>query len=117
MIDSIKIKSKLELLENFIVEMNSDNLESIKTICIKQISELISDLSGTQKNSKLKPQTLEDLIDILEYFEIKFENYKQHICFIYNGHKITYYKKSRWFSGKGIKDDRGAENLIAQLKK
>lgn len=39
------------------------------------------------------------------------------IRFIFNGHEITMYPYTGWHTGKGIKDGRGIENLIKQIKK
>ena len=37
------------------------------------------------------------------------------IQFEHNSNKITLYFYSGWFTGKGIKDGRGIENLLKQL--
>lgn len=38
------------------------------------------------------------------------------ISFMYNGNKITLFPYSGWFTGIGIKDGRGIQNLLKQLK-
>lgn len=37
------------------------------------------------------------------------------VKFIYRGNEITFFPYKGWFSGKGINDGRGIENLIKQL--
>ena len=37
------------------------------------------------------------------------------VKFLYKGNTITVFPYSGWFSGKGIKDGRGFENLLKQL--
>ena len=41
---------------------------------------------------------------------------EKRIKFIHNGNTITFWPYSGWASGKGIKDGRGLENLLKQLK-
>ena len=71
------------------------------------------------KNLKILPQSFSQLKEVVvDYFE--FEVVKEdntEFVFMYNGKRITYYKKRNWFSGKGVTDGRGAENLIKQLKR
>lgn len=38
------------------------------------------------------------------------------ITFDWNGNKITFFPYSGWHTGKGIKDGRGINNLLNQLK-
>ena len=47
-------------------------------------------------------------------FVINFED-DTTIKFQYRGNIITFYPYSGWFSGKGIRDGRGLQNLISQI--
>lgn len=38
------------------------------------------------------------------------------IVFIFKGHKVQFFPYSGWRSGKTIKDGRGLQNLLKQLK-
>ena len=38
------------------------------------------------------------------------------LIFQHKGHTIRFYPYTGWFTGKGIKDGRGLENLLKQLK-
>ena len=38
------------------------------------------------------------------------------ITFEYKGHKVTLFPYSGWHTGKSIKDGRGIDNLLKQLK-
>jgi hypothetical protein len=38
------------------------------------------------------------------------------ICFTYDGHQVKFFPYSGWHTGKSIKDGRGIEKLLAQLK-
>lgn len=37
------------------------------------------------------------------------------IKFNYKGYTVTYWRKKEWFSGKGVEDGRGFENLVSQI--
>ena len=119
------INSKLDFLEDLIVEMNPENLEQLKTICFVKLSEINSIVNHRETSpmitlsGKLNPQSFSQLKEVVvDYFEfevVKEDNIE--FVFMYNGKRITYYKKRNWFSGKGVTDGRGAENLIKQLKR
>jgi hypothetical protein len=47
--------------------------------------------------------------DILNENETDFQ-------FLFNGNLITYFPYSGWHSGKGIKDGRGLEKLLKQIR-
>ena len=74
------INSKLDFLEELIVEMNPENLEQLKTICFSKISELQNQLVFTDKNLgqpldknlKLLPQSFSELKEVVvDYFEFE----------------------------------------------
>lgn len=63
------------------------------------------------------PKTREDAEHII--IEMGFDvckNTKSVLTFLYDGREITYFHKSEWFSGKGVTDGRGWDNLISQIK-
>lgn len=51
------INSKLDFLENLIVEMNPENLEELKNLCFEKISEIISDLIINERASEIYKTT------------------------------------------------------------
>jgi hypothetical protein len=69
-----------------------------------------------EDSEHLKPQTLEELKEVVEYLELDVvRETPASFVFIYDNHEVTYFRKSKWFSGKSVQDGRGAENLIKQL--
>lgn len=47
---------------------------------------------------------------------LEFECTDKTIKFNHKGHTVTLYAFSGWFTGKSIKDGRGIDNLLNQLK-
>ena len=69
-----------------------------------------------EKQNKLEPQRIEyaKLELSKKGIEILFED-NVSLKFMINKKLITLFPYSGWFSGKGIKDGRGIENLLKQL--
>lgn len=55
-------------------------------------------------------------IDALVYRGFKCQSDEVKIVFDYKESPVTFYPYSGWASGKTIKDGRGLENLLNQLK-
>ena len=53
----------------------------------------------------------------VENLGYKVNNQRTHFDFEYNGHKVIFWKKKQWFSGRSVKDGRGIHNLISQINK
>lgn len=70
------------------------------------------------KENRLQPERLNFAKNKLTKlgFEIHFES-KTELRFDYNGNEIKFFPYSGWHTGKGIKDGRGINNLLNQLKK
>lgn len=77
----------------------------------------MSNRLNKEREAKRQPITIGYAISRLK--SIGFEPYhitETSLCITYKGNKIVLYPYSGWFSGKGITDGRGIENLIKQLK-
>lgn len=70
----------------------------------------------TERQIKLEPHRMQIAIDKLQALGKYVENDDKAIWFIHNKEMVTYWPYSGWHSGKGIKDGRGLENLLKQLK-
>lgn len=70
-----------------------------------------------QRQELLEPKRLEKSIKEIEKTGLKISNHTNKIIwFLYKGHPVTYYVYSGWATGKSIKDGRGLNKLINQLK-
>lgn len=68
-----------------------------------------------------KERTQKERLEFAKYkleelgYDMFFEN-KTELRLEYNGCRIKYYPYSGWYAGKSIKDGRGLNNLLKQLK-
>lgn len=70
-----------------------------------------------QRQKELGPKRLEYAIaKIQEIGGEHIEEGEKAIKFIFKGNVITLYPYSGWFTGKSIRDGRGIEYMIQQLK-
>lgn len=72
----------------------------------------------TERQKELEPQRMEYAIEILSklgYTLWHKDNTK--IKFDLKGETVTFFPYSGWHTGKSIKDGRGFQNLLNQLKK
>lgn len=69
-----------------------------------------------EREAKLQPVRIDFAIQMLEELGKYVEKTETTIYFIHNKEMITFWPYSGWFSGKGIKDGRGLQNLLKQLK-
>jgi hypothetical protein len=70
-----------------------------------------------EKQKKLEPKRLEYAVDQITKagYNIHYKDNTK-LMFEYKEHTITFYPYSGWHSGKSIKDGRGIENLLKQIK-
>lgn len=70
-----------------------------------------------ERQKELEPKRLEFAKNVITNlgFEIIFENENQ-LQFMFKNEKVTLFPFSGWHTGKSIKDGRGIENLIKQIK-
>ncbi len=72
---------------------------------------------NTERQEKLEPQRREHAIKELTNlgFVILFQN-KVALEFKFKGHIVKYFPYSGWATGKSIKDGRGLNNLLLQVR-
>lgn len=69
-----------------------------------------------ERQAKLEPIRMEGCIAKLTELGKYVENDDKSLWFVHNKEMVTYWPYSGWASGKSIKDGRGFENLLKQLK-
>ena len=69
-----------------------------------------------EREARLEPVRIRKAVDVLQKmgYETKVES--KSVTFIHNGNKLTYFPYSGWLSGKGVKDGRGLDNMLKQLR-
>lgn len=65
---------------------------------------------------KLEPLRMQTALEALAKLGFKPKHDDKKIEFDYNGNLVTFFPYSGWHTGKGIKDGRGLQNLLMQLK-
>lgn len=70
------------------------------------------------RQQELEPKRIDYAKEQLEKlgFKVKFQVETASISFEFKGSKIILYPYSGWHTGKTIKDGRGLENLLKQLR-
>lgn len=76
----------------------------------------MSNRLNQQREAKLQPERMQTAIDKLTEMGKYVEHDDKSLWFIHNKEMVTYWPYSGWASGKSIKDGRGLENLLKQLK-
>lgn len=72
---------------------------------------------NTERQEKLEPQRLEKAAEAITGLGYKLTvKTKSMIQFIYKNHPIMFFPYSGWHSGQTIRDGRGLQNLLKQLK-
>lgn len=72
---------------------------------------------NTERQNKLEPIILRTAINEIQKLGLTIINCTDKMIeFEYKGSNIKYYPYSVWATGKTIKDGRGLNNLIKQLK-
>lgn len=69
------------------------------------------------RQQELEPKRVEFARKQLEKLGFKLTVEEKTITFLFNGHIVKLFPFTGWHTGKSIKDGRGLENLIKQLKK
>lgn len=72
---------------------------------------------NTERQNKLEPIRLRTAINEIQKLGLTIINCTDKMIeFEYKGQPVKYFPYSGWATGKTIKDGRGLENLINQLK-
>lgn len=72
---------------------------------------------NTERQNKLEPIRMRTAINEIQRLGLTILNCTDKMIeFDYKGHSIKYFPYSGWATGKTIKDGRGLNNLIKQLK-
>lgn len=69
-----------------------------------------------EREALLQPKRMETAIQALVRLGFQCQSDDVKIIFDYKDHPVTYYPYSGWHTGRTIKDGRGLENLLKQLK-
>lgn len=70
-----------------------------------------------ERQNKLEPIRLRTAINEIQKLGLKIINCTDKMIeFEYKGHIVKYFPYSGWATGKTIKDGRGLDNLLKQLK-
>lgn len=77
----------------------------------------MSNRQNQEREARLQPKRMETAIAAIEQLglPITFKD-ETTLRFTYNGSTVSYYPYSGWHSGKSIRDGRGLDNLLKQLK-
>nr|DAW48431.1 MAG TPA: hypothetical protein [Caudoviricetes sp.] len=70
-----------------------------------------------KRQELLEPKRIQHAVKKIEGlgYEITHRDNRK-IQFIYKGHRVTLFPYSGWATGKSIKDVRGLENLLKQIR-
>lgn len=72
---------------------------------------------NTERQNKLEPIRMRTAINEILRLGLQITNCTDKMIeFEYKGHSIKYFPYSGWATGKTIKDGRGLDNLLKQLK-
>lgn len=69
-----------------------------------------------ERHKELEPRRMQYAKKQLDAIGINYICDEKKIQFIYKGKLITLFPFTGWFTGKSIKDGRGINNLLIQLK-
>ena len=77
----------------------------------------MSNRLNKEREAKLQPKRHKSCKKKLEQLGYEVEGVGETtLMFVHNGNVITLFPYSGWFTGKGIKDGRGFNKLLKQLK-
>jgi len=77
----------------------------------------MSNRLNQERESTLQPKRMKTAIEEIEKLGYKVEVIdKKELRFDFQGNDVKYFAYSGWASGKGIKDGRGLQKLLKQLK-
>lgn len=70
-----------------------------------------------ERQQRLEPKRMNAAVQSITNLGFSIEKKTStFLQFVYNGSTITYFVYSGWATGKSIKDGRGLDNLLNQLK-
>ncbi len=72
---------------------------------------------NTERQKDLEPKRLAYAKIKIEELGFTVEEIGRGLVFMFNGNRITFWAYSGWHTEKGIKDGRGLDNLLKQLKR
>lgn len=77
----------------------------------------MSNRENQEREARLQPQRIETTVNKLTELGINIVDVDNTtVCFIWKGHKCKMFAYSGWHCGKTIKNGRGLDNLLKQLK-
>jgi hypothetical protein len=76
----------------------------------------MSNREDQEREARLRPKRIESCVETLTAMGFACTNDNTKVTFEYKGHKVILYPYSGWHTGKSIKDGRGFEKLLKQLK-
>jgi len=77
----------------------------------------MSNRLNKEREAELQPKRMEFACQEIAKLGYKYIADETKVCFTHNGHQVTFYPYSGWHSGKSIKDGRGLQKLLDQLKR
>ncbi len=78
----------------------------------------MSNRLNQERESELQPKRMEVAIQAIQNLGLQIlQTDDTKIIFIYKDHSVSFYPYSGWHTGKTIKDGRGLQNLLNQIKK
>ncbi len=78
----------------------------------------MSNRLNKEREAELQPKRMEVAIQAIQNLGLQIlQTDDTKIIFIYKDHSVAFYPYSGWHTGKTIKDGRGLQNLLNQIKK
>lgn len=91
--------------------------KTIIYICKRQNIKNMGNRLNKERESTLQPKRINHATEeITALGFVITKTTSTYIQFVFKKQTVTFYPYSGWASGKGIKDGRGLENLLKQLK-
>ena len=70
-----------------------------------------------EREKKLQPVRMEHACDVLNDLGLNVVKINETaLQFLLNGHWITFYAYSGWYTGKGVGSGRGINNIVKKIK-
>lgn len=77
----------------------------------------MSNRQNQEREARLQPKRMETAVAAIEKLGLTITHQDETtLRFLFNGYIVSYYPYSGWHSGKSIRDGRGLDNLLKQLK-
>lgn len=103
----------VDVAENEVKEYSHPTRAVAKLQNVRHAEYLLT-THGAGRKDPLTFKEIERLLIDMEFDVVKAD--PKEVVFLYKGNNITFYIKKQWASGKGIKDGRGFDYLLKQLK-